>query len=892
MQQVERLLVIYVLLYFSLNFAVVTRLIWYYLSCVLLAGLLASALEGQVPLQSEQFNRLEEDQRLVLEWKTDAADRLLKSGLAGLAGDLYQELLQTPGLAPQEVANLQIQLARALIAQRQFVSARVLLEGVSIEDKPTAYYLYLAISAYGNGRKVDSNLLENSLQRVDKSALPPEDLPWFYLMEGLAAELSGQPQTIMDAFKRARAAALSDTQRAVFDALILREELSRAPTDEALIKNVYNHWRRLSGTAAAYPFVRQYVIILYNQGKVEEAIEMINQELTTVGSGYSNKQREQLLLLKGVLYGVNTLSGRDTLRALLREGKNREVLAIALQLLADASKTSGQAELVDFLGVLIDREEPHPLLGQLYYLRSQIALERGEVELAEADAKLLLEQFPGLNKIVNVYRLLAYAALQKDPPQYRAAADFLIQVRDLLEVPVGRQKINRLIGDCYFLNEDYRNAVDFYQLALAEDDSSDHNKELFLRLVTAAIRSGQMDLALKHLDETDFDPSIPVADKWQAEWNVALALQANGQLETALTRLRSLLASENAFSMPAALDLRLRWLEIRLTMLLSESDAIKQRLDELSDRIESIPDDALESAELELLRTEVLLLKAKCLISTGESAAGIELLQLLRSNFAKSSAAEQSFLIEASYYASIGNLKAAQETLLKLVNDYESSSIVPQALYEAGIYGERLGPDHFAKAVRILDDLAERFPDDPLYFFARLRQGDLLRQMNDFAAAQIIYENLIHSFPEHSQRYLAELSRAECMLALAKEDQEQLQNAALELERLIDTPNLPVDFQVEIGFKWGFALQQSGEREKAQEAFALVSGRFLLDSETQMGATGYYWMSRILLELGKYLEDEGNLAEARRVYRKIVAYNLPGRNLAQSRANRLLVIEE
>jgi cellulose synthase operon protein C len=873
---------------------VFTRLIWYYLPCLLLSGLLASVLKGQIPLQNEQSNRLGEDQRLVLEWKKDAADRLLQSGLSGLAGDLYQKLLQTPGLAPQEVADLQIQLARALIAQRQFVSARELLEKVSIEDKPNAYYLYLAISAYGNGRKVDSNLLENSLQRVDKSALPPEDLPWFYLLKGLAAELSEQLQTTLDAFKQARAAALSDTQRAVFDALILREELSRTPTDEALIKNVYNQWRRLSGTAAAYPFVRQYVIILYNQGKVEEAIEMINQELTTVGSGYSNKQREQLLLLKGVLYGVNTLSGRDTLRALLREGKNREVLAIALQLLADASKKSksGQAELVDFLGVLIAREEPHPLLGQLYYLRSQIALERGEVDLAETDAKLLLEQFPGLSKIVDVYNLLAYAALQKNPPQYRAAADFLIQVRDLSETPVKRQRINRLIGDCYFLNEDYRNAVDFYQLALAEDDSSDNNKELFLRLITAAVRSGQIDLALKHLDETDFDPSIPVADKWQAEWNVALALQADGQLETALARLRLLLDSESALSMPAALDLRLRWLEIRLTMLLSESDAIKQRLDELSDRIESIPEDALESAELELLRTEVLLLKAKYLISTGESAAGIELLQLLRSNFAKSSAAEQSFLIEASYYASIGNLKAAQEMLLKLVADYKSSSIVPQALYEAGIYGERLGPDHFAKAVRILDDLAERFPNDPLYFFARLKQGDLLRQMNDFAAAQIIYENLIHSFPEHPQRYLAELSRAECMLALAKEDPEQLQNAAVELERLIDTPNLPVDFQVEIGFKWGFALQQSGERKKAQEVFALVSGRFLLDSETQMGATGYYWMSRVLLELGKYLEDEGNLAEARRVYRKMVAYNLPGRNLAQSRANRLLVIEE
>jgi hypothetical protein len=51
-------------------------------------------------------------------------------------------------------------------------------------------------------------------------------------------------------------------------------------------------------------------------------------------------------------------------------------------------------------------------------------------------------------------------------------------------------------------------------------------------------------------------------------------------------------------------------------------------------------------------------------------------------------------------------------------------------------------------------------------------------------------------------------------------------------------------------------------------------------------------MSRALLELGTLLENDGELAEARRVYRKMVAYNLPGRNLAQSRADRLPVVEE
>lgn len=857
-----------------------------------LSVFLAVALQGQAPLTGNQASQLGDEQRLILEWQMDAVDRLLESGLAVLSEDLCRDLLQIPGLSADDFARLQLQLTKALIAQRRFVAARALLRSLPENYRTDTYYLYLAVSAYGDGRKVDKALLRESLAQLDATALPAEEMPWFFLLEGLAAEASGLTQAVSDAFEKAREAALTDAQKAFFDGLILREAFLRMPTDQSLIKNVRNRWNRLSGTAAAYPFVRQYVIILHGQGNTKEAIEIINQELTAVGSGYENRQREQLLLLKSVLYGVDTVSGRDTLRTLLREGKNRETLATALQLLARGSDASGQAELADFLNVLIAQKESHPLLGQLYYLRSQIALERGETETAETDAKLLLEQFPGLSNITNVYRLLAYASLQKEPPQYRAAADFLIRMRDQLEVLPDRRIVNQLIGDCYFLNGDYLNAVNFYQTAIEKNAVAGQRRGLFLPLVTSAVRSGQIDLALKYIEEADLEINIPIADQWQAEWNVSLALQADGQLDAALSRVQSLLTDSSTRSVPTALDLRLRWLEVRLMMLLGESESLHSNVDALLERIESIPEGAIEDSELELLRTEVLLLKADLLIKTGESAVGIALLKTLRTDFSKSSAAEQSYLTEAGYHASIGDFKAAQDTLLDLASNYESSPLAPQALYEAGIYSERLGVNKFADAVRIFDDLTKRYPDHPLYFFARLRQGNLLRQMNDFAAAQIIYEDLIRSFPEHSRRYLAELSRAECMLALAKRDPEQLQDIALELEQLLDIPNLPIDFQVEVGFKWGFALQQSGAKKEAQEAFALIVSQFLLEDETQLGPTGRYWMSRLLLELGSSLEKQGELTEARRIYRKMVAYNLPGRNLAQSRANRLLVIEE
>lgn len=875
-------------------------------SFVYLVSFFVFASLSQASLLTEQLSdeELDSSQRFVLEWKTDAADHMLKSGLAFLAEELYRELLSIPNLSSEEVLGLRIQLTEALIAQRKFEAARKILVTISEGNYATgsdeAYtarcYLFLAICAYGDGRNIDRETLTYALERVSGDGLTREDFPWLYLLKGLEAELSGRELAVGKAFDQALAAATSDNQRALFEGLIFREKILRAPTDELLAADAKARWKNLSGTGAAYPFVRQYAIILYNQGRTEEAIEVINQELAAVRYDYEIREREQLLLLKGILYGVDTLSGRDTLRTLLREGKSREVMAIALQLLARASDRAEQAEFSDFLNAMIARTEPHPLLGQLYYLRSQLALSLGENARAEADARLLLEQFPGLSEIKNVYRLLAYAALQREPPQYRAAANFLIQIRDQTELEATQQELDQLIGDCYFLNADYRNAVDFYQAAAGyEVLDADREVALFLRLVTAAVRSGQLEVALQHIGKAGANETISVADRWRAEWNVLHALLARGDPEVALERVRLLLESaKDIGSVPTGLDLRLRWLEARLSVMLGEMEDVLPRVDALLDRIGSIPDGFVDVDDIALLLAEVMFLKADILIKTGDSTAGIEIMKRLRADFAESSAAERSYLTEADYYASKGDFEAAEQMLRSLATTYATSRLAPQALYEAAIYCERRGAAYFSKAIRTYDELTGRYPQDPLYFFARLRQGDLLRQINDFAGAQIIYENLIRTFPEHPRRYVAELSRADCMLALAGENDRQLQDAALALEQLMDIPNLPIDFQVEAGFKWGFTLLKNNAVDEARVVFTLVFSQFLLDTENvkRLSPIGRYWTSRALFELGTLLEVSGEVAEARRVYHKILAYNLPGRNLARSRSNRLFLIDE
>ena len=193
-----------------------------------------------------------------------------------------------------------------------------------------------------------------------------------------------------------------------------------------------------------------------------------------------------------------------------------------------------------------------------------------------------------------------------------------------------------------------------------------------------------------------------------------------------------------------------------------DTEGVLERVEQLLARIIALPENVEDPspAEVRLLRTEVLLLQGDILMGSGDSTGGMAVLSGLRAGYPESSGAERSYLTEADYHASIDDFEAAQATMLKLASLYEDSELAPQALFEAALYCERRGPEHFAAAVRVHHDLTVRYPTDNLLFAARLKQGDLLRQMNDFAGAQIVYEDLIHSFPEHPRRYVAYPSSA------------------------------------------------------------------------------------------------------------------------------------
>ncbi len=836
---------------------------------------------------------------VVWEWRRMAADAALGAGFSSQAERLYLQILEAEDVSKERKAAIHVNLAISLIQQGRYRAAqeRLASEDAAVHDRGR-HLLFQTLALYGANRESDAAVLKASFERIDLDTLQRSDRSWYFLLQGLLEDAMGSTEGARNAFNRARESAQTDTQLATIESLLLRESILDGTADEATAADLEQRLAAMRGDRASFPFAKQYAITLHQLDRTAEAVAVLDRQLSGA-LAYGSREREQLLLLKSLILGVETSSGRATLRELIRSGTNRESLTVALQLLTmqDSGQEAETGELRGFLSELISRTEPHPLLGEIYYLRAQLALARGDISSAEADAGVLLQEFPGLVGIANVYRLLAFAALQRNPPQFRTAADFLIQLRENTSDNHERRQLNILIGDCYFLNGDFRNAADFY--ASARQDIFEQNAEearIFLRLITAKIRSGDIDEASRLIDEVDFRTSTEPENRWVAEWNLVRELSAQNRFEDAHARVRGLLVSSERREVSERLIFRLRWLEAWLALQTADFARLNDRITDLFEEVVSSVDLSLSDEERSLLIVETMLLHGEVLLRSGQGDLGLRRLSRLREDFSGTPAALRSYLVEANFHSSRGEFTLAQERLNELSELSAPNPFAAQALFESALLAKQIGPDAFRGAVQQLNALVENHPNTHLVFPARLLQGDLLRSLNDFGGARSVYENIISRFPEHPQRYLAELGRADCMLALARADGGQLENVIGDLERIFELPGLPIDLQIEAGYKWGFAAERREFLSQAEEIQMLIVARFLLDRSNSelaaLGPNGRYWIARSVLDLGMLLEQRGRYTEARRAYQHIAQFGLPGQRLAQSRKDALLFSDD
>lgn len=816
---------------------------------------------------------------IVAEGRANAA---LQTGFPATAAVGYRELLRDPALPTETKHRVTLSLVTALLDAGELAAAETTLQGYN-GPRHASYQLRAGLLAV-TGQRIAPAKAALAAGKIDE--LPAADRGWWFFLQAGVADAEGDIVPANNFYDQAVKAAVSDLQRARF---VLGQEQSRLRTgqvNEAQLATLRGNMERFQGQRTGYTYVRTYAAALAGLGRAAEAQAVLQRQLAVLPPT-ERDAADQLGLMLGLIASEGSVAGRQAFKQLLRDGQRPETQRLALQLLVRGAKTAAEREqLRRDLSELIGAPTQNAIIADLMLARAQTALLDKAYAPAEEDARALLERYPG--STLKAAALGVRLAVAWDLKRFRTAADLIAQLRTVIAEGRERAELGVLLAEAFFRSEDYKNAAAAYAAALHERPAVVPAGTLIFQRVLADIRADQLDAAAKQLDEAAATAGFDAVSRWQAEWNLVKEMQVRGQSAAAYARVERLLAA-GAQGVPAELRIRLMWLRAKLSFDNNKPETTLQQTDELLALL--LKDGPADAA----LRTDVTstaqLLKAQALFALNRDAEGGTLFDKLRADYRTTAAAQFSYLVQAGHLTQRGDMAGAQRVLISFVDtpEYRLSEYAPLALYEAALNLERQGLDRqLEEANKLLERLVNTYPRDELVFYARLKQGDLLRKLNFFPQARQVYEDLINNSGLHPDVLLAQLALADSLFAQGANSVVNYESAAAIFERLRDLPSAPVDLRAEAGFKWGYALAKRAQPAKAQTVFWSVVDAFLLDAApaAKLGAKGRYWISRALLELGQIHEDAARLDEAQRVYQLIVDYKLGGAAQAQAKLAR------
>src|ERR1035437_182703 len=327
-------------------------------------------------------------------------------------------------------------------------------------------------------------------------------------------------------------------------------------------------------------------------------------------------------LVLGLMAGAEDGAGRNALGELLRDGADRDKQRIALQLLARASEREpARSEFRKKLDGLIDLPAPHPILEDLLLFRAELALADKNYAQAEDDAGGLLQKFPGSPLKAHVLGVLTGSAWAQRP--YRTAAAYATKAR--AELPPGPEhaQLGVLVAEAWFRARDFRSAADACAATLREPPAGVPPGSLMFQRVLAEMNAGSLDTAQTVLDDLAKDPSFDAVNRWQAEWNLARALQTHDQTKGAYDRVNRLLGSPRLLpgQLPPELRARMAWLQARLSLEAGQAEQTLKLVDALPAVLEGVAPELKSEME-----STGALLKGEASFALGREAEGLDLL--------------------------------------------------------------------------------------------------------------------------------------------------------------------------------------------------------------------------------------------------------------------------
>lgn len=226
----------------------------------------------------------------------------------------------------------------------------------------------------------------------------------------------------------------------------------------------------------------------------------------------------------------------------------------------------------------------------------------------------------------------------------------------------------------------------------------------------------------------------------------------------------------------------------------------------------------------------------------------------------------------AEYLYNHGEFKKAEAAFVALSDSTDDKSAQARAWYLAG--RSAMGQKAFEDAIKHLqrsldsDPEAERVPD------VLFLQGDALTELNRFDEAIVQFDTLIEKHKNSYLVYPAWGRKGDCQFTLGEKEARRYKEAFTSYQTVVDAESAELGLKLQARYKLGRVAEKLGRTKEARDLYMETAYQYL-DKRDRVGKDAEVWFVRAATAAAEIFEKQEKWREAIGVYSLLVDANVP-----------------
>ena len=495
-------------------------------------------------------------------------------------------------------------------------------------------------------------------------------------------------------------------------------------------------------------------------------------------------------------------------------------------------------------------------------------LDHGRFEEAATQYQHYLEAFTDTNGQARAYEGKGWALMGTN--RFAEAAVSFDKACGLSVEPARREQCRFKVGDAYYQNGQYKLAREAYERVVAEFPGGALTDRARLLVGVCMAAAGEWEDAARVFQDIGAQlAGTPVGE--EALYRLGAAREAQGRWRDAAEVYTDLMRRyTNGVFVGRALHGRgmVQYQAFEFVEALAEFEQVVRQFPGTEEAEQAFYMRGM--CEYGLMRDEAAVATCRAFVETYPTSRwlGDVLFWLGRYEYNHAAYAEaEARFLSAADKAAASSATTAADALL-----WAGQSAARAREYLRAV-------DHYSRLVR-------DYPDSPRLAEARFYQGDALSELGKFAAAILIFDEIIVKYPQNELVSAAWGRKGDCQFTLGAEDPARYEESIASYRTVVNHPAARLDLVTQANYKIGRCLEKMG---RAQEAFDQYYLNVILTyfSERAKGVwhdpVSKVWFTRAAFTAADILEARKDWRGLVNVLQRVVDAGVPAADEARER---------